>query len=259
GRYSRQDYEESELSSTSNMVSLAFARRLSEAASIALVGDVTEYNFEDASESDDYERRSAYVSYQLGSDRTTLDLSVGYNIVDQGSTDREGLLARLRLTRRVSPSSWVWIGGGTGFPDSREVFASSQMSLSARDDTQPLVASSEASEQEYLDAGWQFTRNRTSMNLVLMMSREKYQRQTAFNRELLITDAEIERQMGRRLTFLLGARFEKEDFEEGFNAETLEAEAGLNWRLSRNAFLTMRLVHADRDSSATTTEYQETQ
>ena len=259
GRYSRTDFEDTDFDQDSVSGSVSLSHELSGGSSVSLVGETASYEYDATSRNSDYDRHSAYLSYDVTGSRTTLGVDLGYTVVDFGSEDNNGLLARLDISRRLSSASTLTFAVGTNFSDAGDAFREAQRQSSDRNDTQSTIATADAFRRRYANLGWTFARNRTEVNLSAGYTEERYERQTSLDRDVLIASASLRRELGRALDLTLSARLEQEEFESGFDDDDWRAGAEFSWNVGRRAVIGLRLFHFERTSSDPATEYDENQ
>jgi len=257
-RYGRTDFETSVQDEESRRGSIALTRELSGGSTAALIGETAQYDFTQATFAD-FDRHNLYLNYETAGARTTLGVDVGYTIVDFGDEDSDGVLGRLRLTRRVSAASTIAFGLGTSFSASGDVFRNTQRRLSGRDDAQLTLAVSDVFWRRSVDVGWTFARARTALTLTVLYSNDTYEHQTDFNRELMVTSLEVRRELGRNSSFDLGARYNDEEFDSGIDSKTLRLSAGFAWQVGQHIVLSLRGIRYDRSSHQVNTQYEENQ
>jgi len=167
-------------------------------------------------------------------------------------------VARLGLTRRVTPSSLLQVSFARQTADAADIIrydfgvglnpTQTPLRLAARD---PLVDTS-------INAGWQFERPRTRFGVSGYRTQERYEVSKIFNRTLSGADAHFDRRLQRHLSLGLAARFENEHFDTtGISDHNLDLSVTLNWFIGQHLQLALRGDRYDRSGNGAIIEYTE--
>ena len=114
-----------------------------------------------------YNVKQAAVEFQGQYFRTNVSLAAGYNIIDFGGQTHGAPYYSVQLSRNISPSSTVFIGGQSEY----STFGGAMQSPTAQLNMQGGGAlgigfiTAQSMQQRRATAGWNFTRDRTSLNL----------------------------------------------------------------------------------------------
>jgi hypothetical protein len=258
GRYSATTYERSPLDAERTSVGAALARQLSASSEVAF--NVVEESIDfDAPASTDYDRRNAFLSYELDGARTDIVAQAGYTWLERdepGSEDTGGSLLNLLVTREISASSDVRLSLGTQLTDAGESLRGALESgaVGGAD----ITASPDPFENRNVSLSWNFSRNRTDFSLGASWNEDRYEEQTQFDRTRLAYEAQFTRRLSPNLDFGLLATMGDDDFETaGLDSEELTLGANLTWRVGRTIGFRFTVDRYDRNTSNGTGEYVE--
>ncbi len=242
GRYSLTDYEDSPFDADRVTYGLALGRELSASSRVALnlVSDSSDFDNE---ANTDYDRRSAYLSYDLtGEGRTTINSRVGYSWLElDGAEETGGLLFGLDLTRQLTASSQLLLSAAHEFSDAGEI---------AGEGSTEITSSSDPFENSDFSLGWNFDRNRTSFGLSAAYAERRYETQLVLDSDRTDFSLDIGRRMRPTLRLSLTASLTNEDFvNTGIDSDEWMAGLRLDWQMGRHAGLRLRLEHTERTAS----------
>lgn len=258
GRYSSTQYEVTELDGERYSASGALMYQLSgnSAVSMNLIGE--ELEFDDQIANADYEQQQAFLRYEAQGARTDLSVDLGYTALKGDTTDANGLLARLALSRRLSTASQVTLSAGTEFSDSGNLFRATQGGRGPTREAHSVIGSSDPFENRFAALSWDFERNRTGFGLGAMQSEERYETLTDLDRTVTTFNAYFSRDISRLLDLRLFAWHETEKFNEGsFEDKEFRGGGSLGWNFARTLQLRFQLERFDRGSTDEVTEYTE--
>lgn len=258
GRYSATTYERSPLDAERTSVGAALARQLSASSEVAF--NVVEESIDfDAPASTDYDRRNAFLSYELDGARTDITAEAGYTWLERdepGSEDTGGSLLNLSVIREISASSNLHLSLGTQLTDAGEALRGSLESgaVGGAD----ITASPDPFENRNVSLAWNFSRNRTDFSLGASWNEDRYEEQTQFDRTRMSYEAQFTRRLSPNLDFGLLATMGEEDFDSaGLDSEEVTAGASLTWRPGRTIGFRLTADRYDRNTSNGTGEYVE--
>ena len=255
-RYSDAQYEISATDGRQYGGSIALLRRLSGNTSVSLNASGDRIEFDDTTVNTDYDRYQAYLNYSTRAARTSLSIDAGYTAVDLGSRTSSGLLARLSITRRLSPSANLTLSGGTQFSDAGDLFRNSQGTQGVGLDTLSVIGTGDPFESRFGSIGYGFSRNRTSFGLSVMHTRERYENATALDRTLTDWNAYFSRRLSPVLELRIFAWLEQQSFSNiDFDDDELRAGAYLSWSVGRSTSLRLQYDRHDRNTSDGSTDY----
>ena len=193
GLYSRTTYQRSPFDSQTYQGGAQFAHALSGASSVSLHVSTAHTTYVDsaavrtyfAGTSTAYDIRRASISYKGKFVRTDFLLEAGYNTIQYGGARQHGApLFEVRLSRNISPFSTIFIGGEQIYTTNGGSLASAGARMGAQlgSSVSPGYAVAQPYNQRSADAGWMFSRARTSLSVT-----GTYQ-QMVFNQTSVTTD-----------------------------------------------------------------------
>ena len=249
--YSRTSYQTSPFDGHNLLGSAEFGRVLSPLSSLSVVVQAEELRFDNTIVNTDYDRREAYGRYLIQGARTSIDAQLGATQAnDVGSSWKTSPLARLRLTRRVSPFSVLTVAGGREYTDAAGSFSSMSSGAGGGIVVAPVSQTSANYVRNYGSAGWQFQRLRTTFGLTANWERDTYDFQSVFD----VTRAGIGINLGRDLTpklalNIIGTANRHEYVNEGFTDKFGTIGGGLIYRPGRWFLVYARYDHSFRRAS----------
>jgi putative beta-barrel porin BBP2 len=258
GRYSDTAYETSALDSERYTGSLSLIRQLAASGSLSLNASQERVEFDNTALNTEYDRSQVFARYSHDGPRTGLGLDLGYTEIQTDARTSQGLLARLSLSRRVSASSTITVGAGTQFSDAGDLFRATQGQQGVRLSGESVLATSDPFESRFASAGWNFSRNRTTLGLSAQYGEEIYENVSSNDRTVTTWGTYFTRQLSRYAQLRVYGRLEDEQFDTlTFDDQELQLGAALSWTLGSTLQLRLQYDHFDRDSTAVTTEYTE--
>jgi hypothetical protein len=254
GRYSITSYEESPLDSDRTLGGAALFREISASSTLSLNGVAEQIDVEQAGA--DYDRDSAFFSYELDGGRTDLTTQLGYTwLKPETGEDNDGLLASIMLTRVLSASSTLYMEVGTQFTDAAEALRGA---LDGAVGGVDIAATSDPFENRTAELRWSFARNRTTFGLGASWNEDRYEHTTDLDRTRYSYEATFSRRLGRQLDFELSAVYDDENFDNtAVHSKELRFMSVLSWQVGRNLGLALTFERNDRSTSNGLGEYVE--
>jgi hypothetical protein len=249
--YSRITYQRNPFDGHNLLGSAEFGHQVSPLSSLSLVVQAEELRFDNTIVNTNYDRRQAYARYLIQGARTSIDAQLGATQADDVSSSwRTGPLARLLLTRRISPFSVITLGGGKEFTDAGGSFSSLTSSAGGSIAVAPVAQTTANYSRTYGSAGWEFVRLRTNVRLTGNWERDIYDLQSVFN----ATRADLGISLGRALTPLLsvnlsGTAGRYDYLNQGFVDKFGTVGGGLIYRPGRWVIIYARYDHSFRRTS----------
>lgn len=248
GRYSRTDYEITDLQGDRYNASLALLRQLSAASIVSLNASGERLRYDGSNGETDYKRYEGYGRYEIESPRTNLGLDLGYTALRSAALkSQSNPLVRLSLGRRVSPSSTLSVKVATEFSDSGNSLRAAQGQGGVRLRPESVLATAEAFERRAASLGWDFNRNRTTLGLNGEYVRELYVTTGSSDRTLSHYGAYFGRQLTEALRFRLDGRYSIEKYElNSARVEDLQGTAALIVNAGRTLSFRFQYDYVDR-------------
>ncbi|MGA7539600.1 MAG: outer membrane beta-barrel protein [Steroidobacteraceae bacterium] len=252
GRYNQMSYQTSPFDGHNLVGSAQFGRQVSPLSSLSLVVQAEELRFQNTTVNTDYDRREAYGRYLIEGARTAIDLQLGATQAnDLGASWKTSPLARLLLTRRISPFSLLTIAGGREYTDGGGSFANLRSGAGGGIVVAPPSQTTASYLRDYGSAGWQFARLRTTFGLTGDWERDIYDLQSLYN----VTRVDLGLNLGRALTPKLsvnvsGSADRYEYLNQGLTDKFGTVGAGLTYRPGRWLVIYARYDHSFRRSGS---------
>jgi hypothetical protein len=260
GQYSLVDYENSALDGSRRTYGLAFVRRPSQASELSLNGVVDQVLFDDQPDSD-YERRSAFLGYEIEGGRTELTANLGYSEIEfgTGGDSEGGLLASLQVSREISAASTLDLRVGQQFMDAADAlrnYAGGEFGGSGA--ASGIAATSEPFENREFSAIYRWARRRTEMTLAASVNQNRYIQDDSLDRDRNVYSFNISRQVGARFNLGLVTSLTDEEFL-AIDDGSQELNYGVVANLSIGATVSLRLTldHFERSTDSGLGEYDE--
>lgn len=267
-RYANTVYEDSPFDSQGYSGQLGFAHLLSAASSLSLNVHAQQVDYdEDLQDANgdpvnpDYNQSEAFVTYAVSGARTHLSLDLGYTQLDRDADaeKEDGALARLNVSRRVSPASTATLTAGHEFQNSAGAFASVQGgggssglgAVPGRQTAQPFTS-------DYVTLGWNFSRVRTGFSLNASFNKQTYEDASFLDQKVTLLSAQLSRALSQRSTLSLHGAYSQGDFQQpDSDYKDTNVGLGLNWRLSRAWSLNATYDYFHRSTDAALGGYDE--
>lgn len=275
-RYARTDYAKSPFNNQRLFGSVAAGTQISQHSSVSLNGTTQRVLFDNTVVNSDYDRSSVYGHYEAHGARTDLSANLGATRVNQGSFSSTGALAKLKLSRKMSSSATLNLEAGRDITDASTSFGSlqsgaiggvgsqgafgSQVAIGGIGTlgTTPAALTSSNYTITYGSAGWQYKRDRTTINLNGRWERDAYKGQPQFDLTRENAELSIERQLTRALSAqVLGSLYHSAFTHVDFADRDAVAAAALIYREGRGLEIRLHYDHVTRAVSGIGTGYAE--
>jgi hypothetical protein len=257
GDFARVTYEEEARDGDILSGGAAYDRQLGARSSVGLNFAANRYNLDEETLASDYETRMAFVRFSGQGARTRLMTDLGATELEQAGTKSRGVLARIEVSRRLSPASTGFLRAGREFSGAGD---SLRGSIGASGLGTPVtgIATTDPARQTYGGIGWEYGRGRTAFGLNARWEEADYERNTIFNNTLKVVSGSAERRMGPTLTLNLRASYLERDFDSNaIGNEELEGGLELRKLLGRSIAVALSYEYNERSSSDASTEYKE--
>jgi hypothetical protein len=257
--YSQTDFERSPFDSDRVLGGVSVGRRRPGGSGFALNAVTEAVKFKDEL-STDYDRDSAYLTYERDGARTEISAEAGYTWLELEDGTKSGdPRFLLTVNREMSPATSLALRLGTQLTDSSDALrAEIGGGTGAPGGGSGVSSAASPFENRHASLAWQFNRHRTSLSLGGQWSDDTYEESPALDRDRLSWNASVGRQISNRLSLSLQGELSKEEFATtGDSFETIEIGASVNWQLGPTIGLRLDLLRSDRSTSDATGEYAE--
>jgi hypothetical protein len=293
-RYARAQYQTSPFNSNRFLASAALGRDISAGASISLNANTERVLFENTVVNTDFDRSSAFGRYELHGARTDFVGEIGATVVDTSADGMSssglttsttpvtgiatpplaarpagsltGPLAKMQLSRQVSPSAKVIVTAGQDLTDASSSFSSQSTGATGIGTITPAALTSNSYRSTYASAGWQYVRNRTTLAVTARYEKDIYPGLASLDVTRPGAELNIQRRLTRALTAQLQSTWYKTDYLHAIPApqttgSTVYANAiisgSLAWRHGRGLEIRLRCDHDSYSVSNGNTGYRE--
>ncbi len=260
-RYANTVYEDSLFDSDGYSGEVALAHLLSAASSLSFHARTQQVDYDADVLNADYDQTDAFVTYSTSGARTHLNVDLGYTQMDRdaAASKEDGALARLSVSRRVSPASTATLTAGHEFQNSAGAFATTQgggaasglSAIPGRQTAQPFTS-------DYATLGWNFSRVRTGFSVSASFNEQTYEDAPELDQQMTLISAQVSRALSQRTTVAIHGAYSQGDFDQT-NADYKDSNAGVrfNWRLSRAWSLNATYDYFHRTTDAPIGGYDE--
>lgn len=261
--YAMVEYSERELDNETLGGEFTFGRRISERTYLGLGAtyDEVTYDVSPGVVALDFERREYFLRFNTEGARTMLQADVGYAEIEGvgGIQLDDGLLARMRLTRQLTPFISGFIGYVREFPTSAEgAFTPDPAQGGLGGDASILSAAPR--EIEDGQVGLELRRPRTAGYFVYTRRRESLVGAASVTRDFDQVSASIERSITTRSSIAFYGSYMNEKLPASPGpVESDETVFGalLHLAFGRSVGVEIRVEHRERDSDAGFGDYEE--
>lgn len=249
GLYQRITYQTSPFDGDSLTGSLAVGRRVSPLSKLSLDAQVQRLHFDNTMVNTNFDRRELYGEYSIIGARTAIDAQLGATQADDTGPWKTSPLARLSLSRKVSPSSTVTLGGGREYTDAGGAFSDLTAGAAGGIAIGAVAQTTANYVRNYGSLGWTFSRLRTTFALTGQWERDIYDKASAVLYNATRTDAEFS--LGRNLTRhltgdVIGSWASTRYAHQGFTDRYGTVGAALTWHPGRWLEVYARYDHTFR-------------
>lgn len=292
-RYARAQYQTSPFNSNRLLGSISLGRDVSAAAAVSLNATTERVLFDNTTLNTDFERSSGFGRFEAHGARTDLIAELGVTVVRQTGAVPEsttgtgtgapiglaptipvnavdsttGPLAKLELSRKVSPSARIFLTAGRDLTDASSSFAAQNTNVGITTTLTPAALTADSYRTTYASAGWQYARNRTKITLTGRWEKDIYPGLAPLDVTLPSATLTVDRRLTRNLSAELLGSWTKNQYPNavlapGTIGSTDYANgvvgASLTWHHGRGLEIKLRCSHNSYDASNGNTGYQET-
>jgi hypothetical protein len=298
-RYGRAEYQTSPFNSNRFLVSGSVGRDISAGGSISLDVNTERVMFANTVVNSDFERSSGFGRYELRGSRTDLVAELGVTTVSQsgtamavlpdnisgttlmpsepgtssasnpfaGSGSLTGPLAKLRLTRLISPSAKLILTAARDLTDASSSFSAQTTGMTGISTVTPAALSSNSYRMTYTSASWEYKRNRTTLTVTGRWEKDVYPGLPTLDATFSGANFTAERKLTRTFNVqLLGSWYKSDYPNEALPALAVGSTSyantvvgtALTWRHGRGLEVRLRCSHDSYGVSNGNTGYHET-
>ena len=231
GLYARNDWEDDPFSGNTETGTVTVGHQFSPAATLSLVGQVQQEQFDNTTANKNYQVREYYAHYALKAARTTVDLQGGLDQANDTGSWTSSPLVRVAITRSVSPFSTVSVSGGREYSNAMGNFAGIDTGVTGGIPVGSAAQTTGNALRTYGNLDWGFRRQRTSINLIGDWERSSYDVESKYNFTLTDVGLNLGRQLTPRLSANIMATVDRGQYgNQGFTNTYGTGTAGLVYR-----------------------------
>jgi hypothetical protein len=235
GQYGRVDYQQAPLDSNRVTGAVGLLHEISPNTNISINAKEERVDFEDDQLNPDYDMQEAFARFETKGSRTEIGVDLGYGRLLMPGISDGSYVARMDITRRISPNSTVGLSFGHDYSDGADSFLLVQAAGGATLNTPTAVQAGAPFLITYATLAWNYQLDRTTLSLSASYFRDDYQVEAALNNDLTVANVRAVRQISPVLQLALTEYLDREHFTVGDDSAT-EADTGLQltWRAGRN-------------------------
>jgi hypothetical protein len=199
--------------------------------------------FRDRVANTNFTENDAFVGFRYVDARTVVDLAGGYDRLHVGGETPAGGTYRAQLSRVISPRQRLYLFALRQITDSASLLRLNIDQPVATSAPFQLVA---GGPMTYRSAGadWRFQAERTSFDLAVSDTSQRYRGNATFDNDIKIVDAFLGRQLAPALNMSLGVEFQHQDFSSTISGPLQQVNLIANLRWQAGERLALRLVAA---------------
>jgi len=249
-RYARTQYEVSPFDNNRLIGSVALGMPLSSSSSVSIDGSTMHVRFDNTLANTDYDRSSGYGHYELQGARTFLTANLGVTKVDQGGVTTTGPMAKLELSRQISAASKLTVTVGRDLTDAGTSFSGLQPSAIGGITIAPAAVTSANYTVTYVQVGWQYERNRTTVGFSGRWEKDSYDGLPLLDLNRSSAEFSAERKLTEAFSAqLLGSLYRVDYANTDFTETDARVGGALTFRHGRALEIRLRYDHVSRTVS----------
>ncbi len=235
GQYGRVDYQQTPLNSNRLTGIVGLLHEMSPTTNVSINAKDERIIFEDEQLNPDYDTQEAFARLDTKGSRTELGIDLGYGHLQLTGTNDNTFIARVDITRRVTPSSTVGLSFGHDYSDGADSFLLVQEAGGAGFITHNMVQAGAPFLITYGTLAWNFQRDRTTLGLTASYFRDEYPNAETLNNDMTLASIRAAREISPVLQLALTEYLDREHFSTGGDSVT-EADTGLQltWRAGKS-------------------------
>lgn len=241
-------------------VQLGISRDVSDGRTIALIGSEEHVKFDDIVINPDFDRRELFVRWTTLSARNSVNFDIGYSELELDGLEEAngGSVIRLDWTRVVSPSTTFSLGGGSRFSDQGNIFRFGQNVRFDIRETDDVIGVATPFRSDFFNVTYTVDRQRTTLNFIARWTGEDYEDDNTFNRDLIRINANLSRQLSRKISGELGLIYSSRNFDTlDREDDDILYQLTLGYEINPAFTTSLSYQHLDRSSTLEIDEFSE--
>jgi hypothetical protein len=220
--------------------------------------DVAETEYDNGGLTPDYERRSAFLRYEIDRGRNLLEIDAGFTEQEILSQTDDGVMFNASWTHQISAFSQFSLNLTRQFADQANVFRFQQDTGRDIDSIGDLTENGSPFLLNGIDVGYSLTGERTIFSISAGASDQEFDTQDQLDREDVRLDLFLQRNLTRSLFASIDLRFHRRELPNvSREDETRSGSLSVGYRFSDALDLAIRYTNTSQDSSSITNKYEE--
>lgn len=247
--YANLSFEETEADVDQLSGSVSLTRALSANRSVGFSLTTATVEFDVAADSE-FDRDSAFFFLNSRTGKSTLDLNLGFNQVDDVRGDRDGFFARLSLGRQLTQRTSISVQYRNEIGNSSDLFQLLQSGSRDLNDSRDLTGVDNPLDLESLSISLNYVAGRTTLYVDGALAKEDFGSGEVLNRDRYSLGFGASRELGSGWSLSGSANYQNSDFASaGRENEDTRIRLGLGKKLSRKLDANASFEHLERDTN----------
>lgn len=259
GRYSISSYEDTNFDDQRELVGLSIGRELSQRSRFSVNATTESISFDDSLVAADFDRRSAYLSYEADGARTRINAQAGMSQIERDGDTEDYPLFSLSVSRDISPRSVLSFNAGTRSSDTAAATGFDDVFGGGGGSGIPgRISTADTFETRDARVTWEFSAPRTQFGASIGYQDSVYDTASEFDRSRRSLGLNARRQLSPRFFLDATANLHMSEFDVS-GQEDDEMMLGLlaSWNAVGRLFIELDVNYIDRNSTVAETEFQE--
>jgi len=171
-----------------------------------------EVNYESSSPGSDFDRYEYFLSYAVIGGQSTLSADIGFSEIESDLQDADGIVARINLTRELTPSSALTFSGGTRYSDQGDVFRFFRGNTANLDDTIDTLAVGQPFINNFFVGSYNLFTEGQEINLSVFFNQEDFEG-TNVDRDVMRLQGRVRNYLTTDFFIGFNARYQQRDFK----------------------------------------------
>ena len=212
-RYSRVNFEERPSDNDRLSGALSVGRDTGRDTTISLNLTAERVEFDDGAAADRLDSASAYIRYEKAGNRTTVSADLGYNEVESGGFEGDGLLLNVDVSRQTSANGTLALTASSSYSDQGDIFRLLQDTTGDLRETADGVSTEAPFQHNFLALSYVIAQERYGIDLSTSFSEEDFEGGVGLDRDVFRSDARFTREISRRVFVRADIRFARREFK----------------------------------------------
>lgn len=257
-RYSSVDYEIRPYNNDRLTAAIDIGREISRVSTVSLNLDATRIEYGNDVVIPPVERYRVYARFETTGNLSTFGFDLGYNEVEYGGIDGDGLLARLDYTRETSANGLFSVAIGSQYSDQGNIFSAIRDRTYDLGDTADITDSPIPFQNNYVLVSYSLDRERYSVDVLVDWNQEDYFDDLGNDRDLFRGELRFRREITRKVFAGATIRATRREYESITRSDD-ELTMGVNigYRFSAGLDIRFDYQHFQRNSETPGADYTE--